>query len=201
MISFKQYINEAIALNQVTKTPGQQKVAVFMGRFQPPTKAHLSIIKQIEQHEHLPVVVAVVRGSKTSQNKSKNPFDFETQKAILRACLNNVKIIQVSTGFIGEFVDILRRENKEPVVLYCGSDRLSGYQQQVNRYKTQLNLNLVVKEIPRTETGISATKVRLALKNDDIEAFKKLTDKCEWQFFDLLKNKWRVENNEIDNKF
>jgi len=187
MISFKQYIDEAIALNQVIKTPGQHKVAVFMGRFQPPTKAHLSIIKQIEQREHLPVVVAIVRGSKTSQNKSKNPFDFETQKAIFRACLNNVEIIQVSTGFIGEFVDILRRENKEPVVLYCGSDRLSGYQQQVNRYKTQLNLNLVVKEIPRTEGDISATKVRLALKNDDFETFKKLTDKCEWQFFDLLK--------------
>ena len=189
MKSFAEFIEESISINQINKTPGKNKVVVFMGRFQPPTKAHLEILKTIHQETNLPVVIAIVKGAKSSLNKTKNPFDYNLQKTILLHCLNNnYQIIQVSSGFIGEFVDILRNQGKEPVILYCGSDRLAGYEKQVNRYKSVLNLNLSIKEIPRSNSSISATKVRHALLNDDFEQFKQLTAKCEWQYYDQLKS-------------
>jgi citrate lyase synthetase len=46
---------------------------------------------------------------------------------------------------------------------------------------------LEIKEIKRTDEDISATKVREALINNDIEAFKKLTDKKMHKMFEELK--------------
>ena len=188
MYSFKEFFQETISIDAIKKFPGKEKIAVFMGRFQPPTKAHLDIIKKIQSQEHLPVEIAIVRGEKTGLNKEKNPFDFNLQQQIFKSCLgNSINIMKLTSGFIGEFINVLRHHNKEPVLLYCGTDRIKSYQAQISRYKNKLNLSLQVKEISRSDEDISASKVRNALKNNDIEKFKQLTDKCEWKYFEKLK--------------
>jgi len=165
-----------------------KKVAVFLGRFQPLTKAHVEIIRKIEKAEKLPVVVFIVKGKKTSQNKEKNPFPLDIQIELFKKVFGNkVEVKTIPTGFIGDIINTLRQEGKEPLVLYCGSDRVKGYEGQLKRYEDIFFANIKVKEVPRTNEDISATKVRNALKNNDFETFKKNTDKAIWNEFEKLK--------------
>ena len=170
-----------IIIDKVNHNSGKKKVAIFLGRFSPPTLAHIKIIKQ----SRLPVRLFIVSGK--TQETNKNPFSVETKKKIFKRCLHNVDMYEVTSGFIGELIHILRNKNEEPIEFYCGSDRLETYQAQLNRYKDKLNLTLKLKEIKRTDEDISASKVRDALRANDFETFKKMTDSKIWDMFEELK--------------
>ena len=176
------YVN---SLDDIPKEKGKKPCAVIIGRMQPPTKAHVEIIKNaLKKHKN--VLVAIVKGSKPSP---KSPFPVSLIKTILLEIFHNKVMIQVfSRGFIGDVVDYCRRLGFEPEVLYCGSDRVKTYEGQIKRYKEKLNLDIKVKEIKRTSSDISATKVREAIKNNDLDTFKKLTPEEEWKYFDTLRS-------------
>lgn len=187
MKSFKTFLIEGpLGIDQVSTNKGKKEVAVVMGRFQPPTLGHLKAIENAHKTSRLPVAVVMVKGS-----KSDVFFDTKIQKEIFEKMLTNIPhiYIEVTTGFIGDFIDQLRKKNYEPKFIFTGSDRKSTYEAQINRYKEKLNLDIMVKEIPRTDEDISATKVRNALKDNDVETFKKLMHKDTYNMFDELKKK------------
>ena len=132
MKSFKEHLLEGkpLALDAVNTTPGSDKVSVLMGRFQPLTIAHTEIIENAYKKYKNKVIVAVV--------KSKNadsPFSFSLVKQIIEKSIKApIEVIELSTGFVGDFISPLRDKGMEPVVLLAGSDRINTYKGQIKRY-------------------------------------------------------------------
>ena len=184
MKSLKETLNEALALDDVNTTPGKEKVSVLMGRFQPLTIAHAEIIENAYKKYKNKVIVAVVK----SKNES-SPFSFNLVKEIIEKSIKvPIEVMELSTGFVGDFISPLRDNGKEPTVLLAGSDRIKSYQGQIKRYTEMFNLTLDVKEIPRTASDTSASKVRAALADDDETLFKTMTPKGEHKFYKKLKS-------------
>ncbi len=182
MKRFKEVFTEALAIKDVNKDIGKYECSVFMGRFQPPTAAHIKIIDDAVKKYKQQVVVAVVKSG-----NEKSPFSFKLVKEILqKSCKQKPRVIELKSGFIGDFISPIRDFGFEPYVLLAGSDRINGYKAQVKRYTDELNLQLTVKEIKRGDDDISATKVRQAISDDDIETFKKITSKGSHKFFKKL---------------
>ncbi len=183
MIPFIEYLSEAIAVDAVNSTPGKDEDVVLQGRFQPPTAGHLKAIKAAYTKYHKPVVIVMIKGS-----KSDVFFDSKIQKKVFEKMLKGIphKFLDIDNGFVGEWINALRNKGSEPIALFCGSDRVKTYSSQINRYKEKLNLNIKVEEIQRSGEDISASKVREALKNKDFELFKKNMDKSTWSLFDEL---------------
>lgn len=185
MLRFKEYLTEGpLPLDQVSTKVGKKEVAVVQGRFQPPTLGHLKMIKQVYQKTHKPVLIAMVKGS-----KSKVFFDTKVQQEIWTKMLTGIphEFVEVGTGFIGDWIDAARKKGLEPIALAAGSDRKKGYEDQINRYKEQLKLNMKFVEIPRTDEDISASKVRKALEDGDEKTFKQMMHKSTHSMFDKLR--------------
>lgn len=185
---FKTFIKESENdLANINKNVGSKEVTVFMGRFQPPSKMHIDIIKKTYNKFNNEIVIAIVNNKSIDE---RHPFDYSIQEEIFKKALINVKysLININTGFIGEFVDILRKEDKEPTVLICGSDRVKTYNEQLKRYKETLNLNINIFEIKRNSEDISSTKIRSALRVDDYIEFKNNVDKTTYDLYKKMKS-------------
>jgi len=161
----------------------EETMGVFSGRFQPVTAAHAKIIETIGK-ENTNATVFLVKGKKSSEDKTKNPFDAETQKKMLELVApKNVQIKIISSGFfVGELNEM---KDGTKFVAYAGSDRVKAYE-KYEKYMED-DRTLEVKEIKRTDDDISATKVREALINNNKEAFEKLTHKKMHKMFEELK--------------
>ena len=158
-------------LNEISEGTG-----VFLGRFQPVTKAHYDIIQKMSK-ENKNAVVLLVKGKKSSLDTDANPFDAETQMKMLELIApKNVKIAIIPTGYYPDYVP------QGKIRLYAGSDRIKGYE----RMGKDLDLEMV--ELKRTDEDISATKVRNAIKEDDEATFKKLTPKEIHSMYNELKD-------------
>jgi len=159
----------------------RQPITIIMGKFYPPTMAHVRIVKKAVITHWLPVCVVIIKP------KQEDRIPFEMTKEIFSESLD---IAQVNVMFMEQkngFIEALREMNFEPKFLYCGSDRKVTYTSQINRYKDRLNLDITLKEIPRRTRCISATRVRNALKENDIKEFKRCMHRSQWKKFDELK--------------
>jgi len=152
---------------------GSHPVALVLGRFQPWTAGHNALFAQTQENN---VVIGIVKGKKSSEDKERNPLDFETQKEVIEAMKNpRIKqVIAVESAFIPAVISQLRDDGLEVVEVLAGSDRVKGYQYMADRYNDQLNMNYKIKQLERDDkdvgtAGISATKVRNAIKNDNYD--------------------------------
>jgi len=156
---------------------------LFIGRMQPPTSIHINIIKNLLLKSK-GVCVAIVKGKKSEQKN--NPFSFETIKEIIEYVFPvGVEVIEVSTG------NIITAINTSTLVISkvaAGSDRIETYRNQLLN-----NPEIQVIEFVR-EDDVSATKLRKALADKDIETFKKYTDEQTWIFYESLQSLY-TENN------
>ena len=186
---------------------------VFQGRFQPPTKAHIQIIKDcIDKKGFDGVYIVMVRGKK---EVDESPFSDETRLYILKKELagyeGKYKIKMTDTGLLTKTVPTL---DKNINAIVGGSDRKIEY----ISFAKRLGIRFV--EITRESEDVSATKVREALIDKDKSAFtanmgfyddnlfKKMSlemaahfkESCEGVFESLPKYK-EIEpaNNDFDN--
>jgi len=182
--NFKTFFNEAIAIDAISRTKGKKECVVFAGRMQPPTAGHLKAIEIAYKKYKKEVVIVLIKGK-----ASDVFFDSKIQKEVFSKMLTSIphQFIEADNGFFGEWVHQLREKNYEPIAFYCGSDRVKSYQGMIKRYADKIDINIKVEEIARTGKDISASKVREALKNDDLEQFKDNMDKRTWSLFDKLK--------------
>ena len=183
MKTYIEFITEA--LNPTDYLPIQKKsVELFLGRMQPVHKAHLAIIKMMNNP-----IVALVKGAKTSLDKNKNPFDTDYQLELLKKLKTKAELIVVPTGYIPDIISLIRKEGKEVTAIYAGADRFKGYQGQIASFNKQMpedkQITVTMKETPRVT---SATIVRTAIIDDDIETFKKSMPKELWGEFDKMKD-------------
>ena len=187
MKSFKQ-IHEALSLDDVNKIPGKKEVSVFLGRMQPPTLAHISIIENAYKRFRNPVAIAVVKS-----NNQESPFPFKLIKDILKKSTKaKIIVFEIKSGFIGDFISPLRDKGMEPTVLLAGTDRVKSYRGQIKRYEETFSLDLDVHETIRTDEDISASKVRQALWADDHQTFGKMTAKGTWGFYNKLRSYLKI---------
>lgn len=143
---------------------------IFIGRFQPVTKAHENIINKIG-NENKVATIFLIKGKESSKNKEINPFDTKIQKIMLDSIKpTNVDVKILPTAF---FVDEINTYSDDNFILYAGSDRIKSY----DRFKSYMEDGKVLdtKEIKRSDCDISASKVRESLLNDDKTTFNRMT--------------------------
>jgi nicotinamide mononucleotide adenylyltransferase len=150
---------------------------MFIGRMQPPTFMHLKMIEEALK-THSVGVIAIVKGKKSE--KEMNPFTFETQKKIIEKVFPGIEILQVSTG---NLITAMNSSSENINTFICGEDRAESYRTQLKN-----NPEITVHEFYRNSEGISGTKVRNALKQDNRLMFQENMHPLTWNFFDELKD-------------
>lgn len=167
MLTGKQKIMDSLPENQN---------ALFVGKLRIPTKMHVTIIKEaLKQFNH--VIVCIVKASKDV----KVGLSLPTQSRILDEIFGDK--ITIITHSSGNLLSIINKSPKRIKYLLCGSDRVESYKQQLLK-----SPNTMVVETNRdTINDISATKTIDAIKNDNIELFKKMTDDKIWDLYPIIK--------------
>jgi len=163
------------AKTQIIKGLKGNNNSLILGRFQPLTLGHQKMIKRASYLTDK-IVICII-GSKTVSEK--NPFSLELREKMIRDVFPEAYIITHSTG---NLLSILRKSPININFVWAGSDRIDSYRKQLQRAD-----GVYVKEIPRTNVDISATKVREAIKNNDFKSFKSMVDKKLWKYWDILK--------------
>ena len=166
-------IKDDIQLNAKTVLIKQMRGnnnALIIGKFRVFTKeGHYKLIKRASTlYDN--VVVCLVTSADTASTK-------DLRESMIKKCFPGVQIIHTSNG------NILSIINKCPIninVVYAGSDRVSGYQQQIKN-----NIGMSVRELPRTDSDISASKVIAEI--NDKEFFTKNTPAEIHSLYDEIK--------------
>lgn len=167
-----------------------QDCVIVLGRFQPFTRAHLAIGLDAAKENNVPVVYLIINNKKIDD---KHPFTNEiTEKEFAYLKKNNTEFkmdyIFVNTANPGEFGPLLTGKGYNPILWVCGSDRIKDYTRMC-KYKDNGGIpDLKVKEVHRTDDDISATKAREALKNNDLETFKRMSPIEDKKIINELKN-------------
>ena len=155
-----------IAKNLLIKKSKGNNWCLFQGRFQPPTKAHIQIIKDcIDKYNFDGVYIVMVKGKKS--DSFNNPFSDNLRKKIidiqLQGYKGKYKIMFTDSGLIP---NIISKLDKNINAIVGGTDRKEDY----HKFSKTLDIDFV--EIKRDINDISATKVRNSLISDDIKSFK-----------------------------
>jgi hypothetical protein len=112
-----------------------KKVAVVIGRFNPPTKGHYAVINEvrkfIKSHPKLGLesnpVVVVVGGSKSDLDKKRNPLTVDERILFMSSSgqANGVIFFTAKNAF--EALTVPRQNGFEPIAVAAGSDRIDDY--------------------------------------------------------------------------
>lgn len=171
-------------------------VNLFLGRFQPFTKGHEKVLEELYKENGYPTVVACIANTK---HDSKHPFDDGLIAKEFDICLKGKKYfedyIYVSSAAINKVGEELAKKGYRAHLWGCGSDRASTFEKMASnpKYTVDFPDDFKVFVVDRDETsndidGISATKVREAIKNNDIDSFKKMMPgHAEMLFIDFKK--------------
>jgi nicotinamide mononucleotide adenylyltransferase len=166
------------------KNLSENNNCIFIGRFQPPTIAHIRIIQNAQFH-FKNVIVAIVKGKKST--REKNPFSFDIQKRmILKAC-PDAKVIEVSTGNI---ISAINKSVFSINSVICGEDR-------EDTYRTQLKNNPELELIKIKRSECSGTELRTALRKNDYISFSKLVHESSLCMFNELRFEMKDELKDI----
>jgi cytidyltransferase-like protein len=181
------------SLNLDYSEKGKEKVNIICGRFQPFTKGHLKVIKDLYEKNGLPVVVFIINNPKIDNNRK--PFSTETQFKMFNTLKGTYPFIKdfmfLPQASIDKIFNKLRPKY-EPVLWGTGTDRMKSYGYQVNnqKYRNELNVDSSFKlsEVERDESNISASKVRDILKTDNSLKFKSYVPMCIHSMYNDFKN-------------
>ena len=156
-------------------------VVVSFGRMSPPTIGHaklLDAIIRISKKENGDAMVYVSH----TEDKKKNPLSYETKVDFLAKVTKGIvkKDPQKKVKNIFDLLKFLDGKY-DRVIVVAGSDRVSEYDANLNRYNGkdyQYDKIEVVSAGERDpdadgEAGISASKMRQFAMDDDFKSFKK----------------------------
>lgn len=189
------------AVNDLEKDKGENfsesknlTAAMCFGRYNPPTIGHLKLWQTLG---NIKADTRLLYTSHTRDNK-KNPLDYSTKAALIETCIDehNINVAFVNTE-ARTFVDVVAdvyKKGYDNLIIVAGSDRLEElvnlakkYNDVPNRIGESYHFNSIVgvnagQRDPDSEDveGISGTKMRQFVKNNDFESFAKycpVTDK------------------------
>jgi nicotinamide mononucleotide adenylyltransferase len=170
-------IKDDIQLNAKTLLVKQMRGnnnALILGKFRVLTKdGHYKLIKRAATlYDN--VVVCIVTSKDTKETK-------DLREKMMKKAFPNVEIIHHSTGNLSGIL------NKSPIninAVYAGTDRVAAYKEQLKR-----RLGVEVREMPRTDSDISASKVIEDIENE--EFFKINTPKELHSMYNEIKNAYK----------
>lgn len=121
---------------------GSKRVAVVLGRFNPPTRGHYKIISSIRKFiknnpklnlESSPVVV-VIGNNKSDMDKKNNPLTVDERILFMKSSghADGVIFLTAENAFKG-FAE-LRDHGYEPIAIAVGSDRKDQYMKILDEY-------------------------------------------------------------------
>lgn len=156
------------AKNLIIKGLKGNNNCLILGKFRVLTVGHFRMIRAA-QKEFDKVVVCIVTSKDTAGTK-----DLRTK--MIEKTFTNVEVIHHGSG------NLIGVINKSPIninAVYAGSDRVNAYIKQLQRSN-----GIGVREMPRTDASISATKV---IENiQDFKFFKKSTPNAIHSMYDDL---------------
>ena len=177
----------------------KHKVGLYIGRFQPFHKGHLSIVKRaLEECETLVIAIGSAQESRTK----KNPFSFEERKLFIWRSLwglnSRVVIVPVEdrkeysddAGWGQYVLDCVERECRlRPTINFEGEEACRS------TWFDGLDIEKVV--ISREEIPFSGTKIREAILTDDFDSFALMVPNGEWIMFNkMFKVLKEIENEQ-----
>ena len=131
----QQDILECSLLFEDLPPPGKKRVAVIIGRFNPPTKGHYALInevkgrlrKQRELNLDVVPVVMVIGGSKSDADRKRNPLTVEQRIKFMEASgnANGVKFLSAPNAFAA--LAAVREAGLEPILIAAGPERAADY--------------------------------------------------------------------------
>jgi phosphopantetheine adenylyltransferase len=153
----------------VTKRLKGNDNALYFGKFRILTKAHYEIIRKgLQRYDD--VVVGLITSKDTKETR-------DLRYKMLSTAFPQIDIIENPTGNINT---LLGKSPKNINIILAGSDRVSSYQEA-----TKMQLGLSVREIPRVDEDISASKV---IENiNDEKYFKNNTPKAIHSMYNEIK--------------
>lgn len=159
-------------------------VGVYWGRFNPPHKGHLRVIRRLRKDG--PLVVAI--GSSERENERADPFSGAERKAMMEAYLRetgirDVRVVTVKDGRSESWaVDNLVRKC-HPDRLYLSTER--------NTLADLAQERVHVVRFPRTGS-VSSTRIRDAIASGR-ESWKRLTGKSVARMIEELDGVRRIQ--------
>ena len=156
-----------------------KQVNMTIGRFQPFTKGHLQMCKDGYEKNNLPCVIMMIENKKYDE---KHPFSDKLMKKEIELIKMRYKFIEdvipVKSADIVKAGQALYDSGYEPQLWLCGDDRVSQYDRMISKEQYRIDGHLpegfaTYTGKGRTE-GVSGTAAREALKNDDLQAFKRI---------------------------
>lgn len=127
MITFKEFC-------LVSESSTEPKTAVVVyGRFNPPTKAHMMLIRLLEKEAKKHNADAIVCPSHT-QDKKKNPLTVEEKIGLLTQIVKPSTFVSPEGKTFKVFLHSLQQAGYTRVYQLAGSDRMSDFQRLVDMY-------------------------------------------------------------------
>ena len=161
----------------------EESNALVIGRFQPLTLGHVKVINEAFKKGAKNVVIGIVKGAKSSEDKERNPFSVEDQIKMIESSFagdDRVKYGVISSGVVRQAMTDLPYIFKYFVF---GKDR-KEYKDQLAKLR-----DIVPIEVERSDEEISATKVRDALRSGDKKTFESMTPAGMHSMYDELRRK------------
>lgn len=170
-------------------------VNIISGRCQPFTLGHQSILEALYKENKYPTVLCLIHNTKFD---SKHPFSDELIKKEIDTCLKGKDfyqdIIWIKNAAIDKIGEELAKKDYSAHLWGCGTDRAKSYERMATnkKYLKDFPDDFKVFVVDRDETssavdGISATKVRQAIKDDDKVTFVKMMPDGAQKLFNEFK--------------
>lgn len=175
-------INTELELNALFEDMapmGAKKVAVVIGRFNPPTKGHYavinSVIKFIDKNKKLGLeaipIVLVIGGSKSDNDKKRNPLSVAERIQFMKASgnANRATFMEGTNAF--KALEAIREKGFEPIAVAAGSDRIDAYIEILDKYfKTPDGQNIPHSKIvlTRDEDAVETNKEAKQISMDQL---------------------------------
>ena len=155
-----------------------KKIVITIGRFNPPTIGHEKLIDKVKSLSKKEKADYRIYPTK-SQDKKKNPLSFERKIEAMKDMFPKTNInSDIKLTGIFKVLDSLDKKYDE-VILVVGSDRVKDMESTVSKYIEHYEFEFSVVSAGHRDpdaqdvSGMSASKMRQAVKDDDKESFMK----------------------------
>ena len=167
--------DETTSTYALRKIKDKSNLGMFIGKLRIPTKAHYDIIKNAIKEHPNGLILGLVQTEKDS-------IPFSIRKDYLQKKFPKLSIIELQSGNI----NIAMKPFKNMITeLYAGEDRKSDYQKQLDSFNKKNSTDIKLHVIPRNN-DISSTKLEDAIKNKDLETFKKYSAPDLWFYWKTI---------------
>lgn len=138
LLDSPQFVIESTQLTPMA----DKKVAVVLGRFNPPTRGHYKVINSaiefIRKNKNLNLeatpVVVVIGGSKSDSDKKKNPLSADERITFMLASGKADGCIFIIAPNAFDAFALIRQRGFEPIAIAAGSDRIHDYKRMLDKY-------------------------------------------------------------------